>query len=133
MSEVAKFAPAESDVGQLTAFDLDPLRNRLIGLGRTPSPADVAAAMRAEGRVVSDRSLVQTLGALRHGSSGAGPLESLLREPGVTDVLVNGSEQVYVDLASDEGRLMRFAEDLHQLYIWTRIQYERDRSQDRER
>jgi hypothetical protein len=40
------------------------------------------------------------------------------------------SEQVYVDLVSDEGRLMRFAEDLHHLYIWTRIQYERDRSPD---
>jgi len=40
------------------------------------------------------------------------------------------TEQVYIDLASDEGRLMRFAEDLHQLYIWTRIQYERDRSAD---
>ena len=40
------------------------------------------------------------------------------------------SEQLYVDLASDKSRLMRFAEDLHQLYIWTRIQYERDRSQD---
>lgn len=38
------------------------------------------------------------------------------------------SEQAYVDLATDEARLMRFAEDLHQLYIWTRIQYERDRS-----
>jgi hypothetical protein len=38
------------------------------------------------------------------------------------------SPQVYVDLAADEGRFMRFAEDLHQLYIWTRIMYERDRS-----
>ena len=28
---------------------------------------------------------------------GAGPLEPLLRLPGVTDVLVNGPEQVFVD------------------------------------
>jgi hypothetical protein len=40
------------------------------------------------------------------------------------------SQQTYNDFASDENRLMRFAEDLHQLYIWTRIHYERDRSTD---
>ena len=40
------------------------------------------------------------------------------------------SQQTYDDFASDENRLMRFAEDLHQLYIWTRIEYERDRSPD---
>jgi hypothetical protein len=38
------------------------------------------------------------------------------------------AQQTYDDFASDENRLMRFAEDLHQLYIWSRIQYERDRS-----
>ena len=40
------------------------------------------------------------------------------------------SPQVYLDLVSAEDRLTRFAEDLHQLYIWTRIQYERDRNSD---
>jgi hypothetical protein len=40
------------------------------------------------------------------------------------------SQRTYDDFISDENRLMRFAEDLHQLYIWTRIHYERDRSPD---
>jgi hypothetical protein len=40
------------------------------------------------------------------------------------------AQQTYDDFASDENRLMRFAEDLHQLYIWIRIEYERDRSPD---
>ena len=35
--------------------------------------------------------------SLRRHSVGAGPLEPLLRQPGVTDVLVNGPDQVFVD------------------------------------
>ena len=53
------------DSAPLTAGpdDLDPLRARLVGLGRVPTARDVAAAMRAEGRLVSDSALVETLEA----------------------------------------------------------------------
>ncbi|MGI3782938.1 MAG: ATPase, T2SS/T4P/T4SS family, partial [Janthinobacterium lividum] len=77
--------------------ELEPLRTRLARLGRAHTPADVAEAMRAEGRVVSDTALIDTLEMLHRHSVGAGPLESLLAEPGVTDVVVNGAEQVFVD------------------------------------
>jgi pilus assembly protein CpaF len=77
--------------------ELDPIRGRLAGLGRPHTPADVAAAMRAEGRLVSDAALLETVDRLRQDSRGAGPLDTLLREPGVTDVVVNGAEQVFVD------------------------------------
>ena len=50
------------------AVDLDPLRDRLAGLGRAPTPADVATAMRAEGRMVSDAALIETVEALRRHS-----------------------------------------------------------------
>jgi pilus assembly protein CpaF len=84
----------------------------LVGLGRVPTARDVAAAMRAEGRLVSDSALVESLEALRHGSVGAGPLEPLLDEPGVTDVLVNGPDQVYVDRGRGlERRQVRFGSD----------------------
>ena len=76
---------------------LDPIRDRLAGLGRSPTPADVAIAMRDEGLVLTDTSVIETVEALRRHSVGAGPLDALLREPGVTDVLVNGPDQVYVD------------------------------------
>jgi pilus assembly protein CpaF len=76
---------------------LEPLRTRLALLGRAHTPADVAAAMRAEGRVVTDAALIETLDLLHRHSVGAGPLEALLDQPGVTDVLVNGPDQVYVD------------------------------------
>lgn len=81
----------------MTAVDLDPIRSRLAGIGRAHAPADVAAAMRAEGHIVTDTALLETVEALRRHSVGAGALEPLLHLPGVTDVLVNGPRQVYVD------------------------------------
>lgn len=81
----------------MTVDELEPLRTRLALLGRPHTPADVATAMRAEGRVVSDAALIETLDLLHRHSVGAGPLDALLAEPGVTDVLVNGPGQVYVD------------------------------------
>ena len=67
------------------------------GLGRRYTPADVATAMRAEGLIVSDSAVLDTVESLRRHSVGAGLLEPLLHEPGVTDVLVNGADQVFVD------------------------------------
>ena len=77
--------------------DLDRLRPGLAGLGHLPTPADVAAAMRSEGLVVTDALLYDTVERLHRESSGAGVLEPLLRLPGVTDVLVNGPDQVWID------------------------------------
>ena len=76
---------------------LDLVRDRLSGLGRRYTPADVATAMRAEGLIVSDSAVLDTVESLRRHSVGAGLLEPLLHEPGVTDVLVNGADQVFVD------------------------------------
>jgi pilus assembly protein CpaF len=53
--------------------------------------------MRAEGLALSDSAVLDAVESLRRHSVGAGPLEPLLREPGVTDVLVNGPDQVFVD------------------------------------
>src|SRR4030095_16932200 len=61
------------------------------------TPVDVATAMRDEGLIVSDAAVLDTVESLRRHSIGAGILEPLLHEPGVTDVLVNGPDQVFVD------------------------------------
>ena len=61
---------------------LDVVRDRLAGLGRQYTPVDVAIAMRAEGLVVSDSAVLDTVESLRRHSVGAGPLEPLLKEPG---------------------------------------------------
>ncbi|WP_152361174.1 TadA family conjugal transfer-associated ATPase [Microlunatus speluncae] len=106
----------------MTTVELEPIRSRLAGLGREHTPADVAAALRAEGTVVTDAILLRTLEVLRRDSVGAGILEPLLRLPGVTDVVVNGPAEVYVDVGgglqrtelafTDEAEVRRLAQRL---------------------
>ena len=89
-------SPGASNV-DVEDMALDLVRDRLAGLGRQYTPVDVATAMRAEGLVVSDSAVLDIVESLRRHSVGAGPLEQLLHQPGVTDVLVNGADQVFVD------------------------------------
>lgn len=77
--------------------DLEELRSRLAVLGRAHTPVDVAQALREIGAVVTDASVAAALRQLRLESVGAGPLEPLLALPGVSDVLVNGPDEVYFD------------------------------------
>lgn len=76
---------------------LERVRDRLASTGTALDPAEVARALREEGRPVGDAEALAVLDDLRRDVLGAGPLESLLRSDGVTDVLVNGPLQVYVD------------------------------------
>ncbi|WP_406036134.1 TadA family conjugal transfer-associated ATPase [Nocardioides sp. NBC_00163] len=72
-------------------------------LARTPgelTPHRVQQALRAEGRIVGDATVLAVFEMLRRDVVGAGPLEPLLRLPGVTDVLVNGPDQVFIDRGS---------------------------------
>lgn len=102
---------------------LDRVRERLAGEPGDLTPARVAAALRAEaGGVLGDSDL---LGALRHLQTeltGAGPLEVLLGDPAVTDVLVTAPDRVWVDRGSglhltdvtfaDEAAVRRLAQRL---------------------
>jgi len=100
------------ECGVTAVAELDPIRSRLVGLGRAHTAHDVAEAMRAEGRIVSDAALIETVEALRQQSVGAGPLEPLLHQPGVTDVLVNGPDQVFLDRGQGlEPAAVSFASD----------------------
>lgn len=81
----------------MTEEQLEVVRSKLAQLGHNYSPADVAEALRSQGLVVSDALVMWTLHALRVSSIGAGPLEPLLKIEGVTDVLVNGPDQVFID------------------------------------
>ena len=92
--------------------DLEPIRTKLAALGRPHTSADVADAMRAAGLLVSDAALLETVEAIRRESVGAGPLDPLLRLEGVTDVLVNGPDQVFFDRGNGlEDAGVRFGSD----------------------
>ena len=73
------------------------VREHLARDGGNLSPARVAQALRDEGRPVGDAAVLAVLDTLRRDIVGAGPLEPLLRREGVTDVLVNGPRQVFLD------------------------------------
>lgn len=83
----------------MTAALVERVRRRLVddGVTRSPDAARVAAALRDEGVVLGDESLLHLVGTLRDELGGLGPLQSLVVDPQVTDVLVNGPNEVWVD------------------------------------
>jgi len=76
---------------------LERVRTRLSVDGREATLASVAQALRHEGVVVGDLAALELVQALRDDLVGAGPLQSLLDDPDVTDVIVNGPHDVCVD------------------------------------
>ena len=91
------------------------VRARLAGggpAGTALTPAAVARVLRSEGRPVGDATVLAVLDALRRDVVGAGPLEELVRLDGVTDVVVNGPDQVFVDRGHGlERAAVAFADD----------------------
>lgn len=76
---------------------LGAVRDHLARGGAQLTPQRVADALREHGRPVGDATVLAVHDALRREVHGAGPLDPLLALPGVTDVLVNGAGQVWLD------------------------------------
>lgn len=76
---------------------LDGVRQWLAANGTEPTPAHVAEALRAQGRVLGDTEILGAAARLRSELVGAGPLEALLADDSVTDVLVSAPDRVWVD------------------------------------
>ena len=70
---------------------------RLALAGLAPTTAAVTTAVRQEGVVLGGDALLSLVAAVRDELTGFGPLTTLLRDPEVSDVLVNGPAEVYVD------------------------------------
>jgi len=99
------------------------VRDRLADETGELTPARVAAALRAEsGGVLGDSDLLAALRHLQTELTGAGPLEDLLADPAVTDVLVTAPDRVWVDRGNglhltrvtfpDEAAVRRLAQRL---------------------
>jgi pilus assembly protein CpaF len=76
---------------------LDAVRTRLAHTGQEPDPASIGAAVRAVGLVLDGPSLARLVRGLRDELDGLGVLQPLVGDPEVTDVLVNGPDEVWVD------------------------------------
>ncbi|WP_435176452.1 TadA family conjugal transfer-associated ATPase [Actinacidiphila sp. bgisy145] len=95
----------------MSAALLDAVRLHLAEHGGEPTPARVAAALRAQGRLIGDSEVLDVVAALRSELVGAGPLEPLLADPEVTDILVNAPDQVWIDRGRGlERSPIRFAD-----------------------
>ncbi|MGY1846628.1 TadA family conjugal transfer-associated ATPase [Blastococcus sp. SYSU DS1021] len=93
---------------------LDRVRARLAVADGVPSRAGVAALVRDEaGGLLGDRDVLLAARDAVDELAGAGPLEPLLRLPGVTDVLVNGPEKVWLDRGAglEPAAGIRFPDD----------------------
>jgi pilus assembly protein CpaF len=92
---------------------LDRVRARLATERVAPTRAELAALVREEaGGLLGDDDVLLAVREAVDELSGAGPLEPLLREPGVTDVLVNGPGAVWIDRGAGLERApVRFADD----------------------
>jgi pilus assembly protein CpaF len=73
------------------------VRRRLAANADRYDDATLAAALREEAPIAGATTLLEVADAVRAEVTGAGVLTSLLAEPGVTDVLVNGAGPVWVD------------------------------------
>src|SRR3712207_4564626 len=92
---------------------IERVRARLVLAPGAPSRAQVAALVREEsGGLLDDGAVLVAVRQALDELSGAGPLELLLRAPDVTDVLVNGPGEVWVDRGSGLERTeLRFADE----------------------
>jgi pilus assembly protein CpaF len=92
---------------------LDRVRARLAVEPGLPTRAGVAALVREEsGGLLGDDDVLAAVRVAVDELAGAGPLEALLRAPGVTDVLVNGPDRVWVDAGAGlELTRLRFPDD----------------------
>jgi len=102
------------DAGRQREALVDAVRLRLAEAGAQPGTSEVAAALRAQGHPYGATEVVELVRQLRSEMVGAGPLDALLADPAVTDVLVNGPNEVWMDRGSGLERVpgVRFADRL---------------------
>ncbi|WP_277068070.1 TadA family conjugal transfer-associated ATPase [Saccharomonospora viridis] len=82
----------------MSADLVDRVRARLAGMDAATDPRAVADAVRAEaGGVAGHLDVLAALKLLDDELAGVGPLEKLLATPEITDILVTGPDEVWVD------------------------------------
>ncbi len=107
----------------VSAAVVDRVRRRLSVAGIEPTANSVAEALRTEDQLWGTTSVLEIVDQLRSEAIGAGVLQPLLDRPGVTDVLVNGTDGVYFDAGrglelahgirfADEAAVRRLAQRL---------------------
>jgi pilus assembly protein CpaF len=98
------------------------VRARLVADDAPPTPAAVARALLGEGRVLGDAGVRSVVDALHAELVGLGPLQPFARDPAVTDILVVGHDQVWVDAGGGLRRVaLAFPDDESVLALAQRL------------
>ncbi|GAA1150926.1 TadA family conjugal transfer-associated ATPase [Nesterenkonia lutea] len=79
---------------------LEELREELTSSAEPVTAARIAEAVRASGLALGAETTAGLIRSLRDELVGLGPLQPLVDQPGVTDVLIDGHRQVWTDGAS---------------------------------
>ena len=86
------------------------------------NPAALARRIREEAGVISDVEVLEILRQIRNDTSGLGLLEQVLARPGITDVVVNGTNDVFVDQGNGLQRVaISFNSDAEVRRLATRL------------
>ena len=105
---------------------VDPLlrrvRDRMLAQPEPVTGARLAAAVGASGRLLGSEGTLQAVDRVRAELQGLGPLQPLALLPGVSDILVNGPDRVWVDAGRGlELTGVRFAGEAQVLALATRL------------
>jgi pilus assembly protein CpaF len=79
----------EANLEKLTSLPPQVLRAKIEAL--------VSAMIREEGRVISLADRARLITFITNEAAGYGPLELLLRDPSVTEIMVNGPNEIYIE------------------------------------
>ena len=104
----------------------DPLlarvRDRMLAHPEPVTGARLAAAVQASGRLLGSEGTLHAVDRMRAELQGLGPLQPLALLPGVSDILVNGPDRVWVDSGHGlELTGIRFAGDAEVQSLATRL------------
>jgi pilus assembly protein CpaF len=95
----------EGAVVTVDAELLDRVRTHLVAARRAPDAEAINRAVRESGRVLDHAGLAALTRALQDELEGLGALQPVLADPTVTDLLINGPDQVWVDRGGGLTRL----------------------------
>jgi pilus assembly protein CpaF len=91
---------------------VDLVRARLAATDAAPTVPEIGRVVRESGRVLDRAALARLTAALADELGGLGPVEALVRDPAVSDVLVNSPEEIWVDRGMGLARApLRFRDE----------------------
>ncbi|MEO5779065.1 MAG: TadA family conjugal transfer-associated ATPase [Arthrobacter oryzae] len=76
---------------------LESVRESVMAEAGPVTPARVAAAVQASGRLLGTAGALAAVESISAELNGLGPLQKLARDPAVTDIFVNGPDSVWLD------------------------------------